>query len=177
MTRALWTAALAVLLFAGCEDRVRPSVVALGQTEVPSQESWNSTVVFSDSARTRALLTAGYIAVYTPQGYTLLSDSVHVDFYDDEERHTSQLTARRGRVNDRTRDFTAYESVKVLSDSGTVLKTDSLQWRNEEQIIITGAYVDIISPTEHITGHGLVSDQALRNYRILRVTGQTVAKE
>lgn len=175
--RQLLPAACLVLLFAGCEEKVRPSVVALAQSEVPSQESWNSTVVFSDSGKTRALLTAGYIAVYTPQGYTLLRDSVRVDFFDQQERHTSRLTAQRGRVNDRTRDFTAYESVRVLSDSGTVLKTDSLQWRNEEQLIVTQAFVEIIAPTEHLMGHGLVSDQALKNYRILRVTGQTVAKE
>jgi hypothetical protein len=32
--------------------------------------------------------------------------------------------------------------------------------------------VDIRSPREHIMGHGLISDQSLKNYRIFRVTGQ-----
>jgi LPS export ABC transporter protein LptC len=162
---------------AGCEERVRPAVAPVQQQELPSQESWNSTVVFSDSARVRARLRAGYIAVYSPQGYTLLSDSVTVDFYDEEERHTSVLTSRRGRVDDRTRDFAAYGSVRVRSDSGTVLTTDSLFWRNVDQTILTQAFVDILSPTEHITGHGLISDQSLKNYRIARVTGQTVTRE
>ena len=170
-------AAAMMLLLPACEERVRPAVVPEERTELPSQESWHSTVVFSDSGRMRARLRAGYIAVYMPQGYTLLSDSVTVDFYDEEERHTSVLTSRRGRVNDRTRDFVAYGNVRVTSDSGTVLTTDSLFWQNQEQLIVTQAFVDIVSPTEHITGHGLVSDQALKNYRIARVTGQTVAKE
>jgi LPS export ABC transporter protein LptC len=104
----------------------------------------------------------------------MLSDSVHVDFYDENEQHTSLLTARRGKVNDQNQDFEAHENVIVLSDSGTVLRTEHLFWDNASRKIHTDAYVDIASRTEHIMGHGMVSDQGLKNYRIFRVTGQSV---
>lgn len=165
------------LLFPACEEKVKPSVTPLEQTDTPDQESWNSTVTFSDSAKTRAVLWSGHIAMYTQRQYTLLSESVRVDFYNDLEQHTSTLTARRGKVNDVTRDFEAFGSVRVTSDSGTVLTTDSLFWSNQERRIYTDAFVDILSPTEHIMGHGLVSDQGLKNYRIARVTGQAVSQE
>lgn len=170
---------LAILLTvaAGCEEKLQPSVVPIPGPGIPSQESWRSTITFSDSARIKAILWAGYIAVFTDKEYTLMEDSVHVDFFNLDEQHTSELTARRARVNDRTKDFAAYDKVVVVSDSGSVLKTDSLFWNSRTQKIETDAFVEIISPTEHIRGHGLVSDQSLTDYRIFRVTGEAVVKE
>lgn len=120
---------------------------------------------------------AGHIAVFQEQRHTLLGDSIHVDFYNSRGEHTSVLTARRGKVNDETRDLEAYENVVVISDSGTTLRTDRLFWNNSTQEVHTDSYVDISSPTERIRGQGLVSDQSLRNYRIFRVTGQAVSHE
>jgi len=170
---ALLTAAA---LLTGCEEKLRPALVAV-QHEIPSQESWNSRVVFSDSARVKAILWAGHISMFSAGRYTLLDDSIHVDFYNDAGEHTSSMTARRGRVNDATRDFEAYENVVVVSDSGTTLKTEQLFWNNNDRTVHTDAFVDILSPTEHIMGTGLISDQSLKNYRIFRVTGQAVTQE
>jgi LPS export ABC transporter protein LptC len=168
---------LLVLVLCGCEEKVKPSFVPLTQTDLPSQESWKSRVVFSDSARTKAILWAGHIAVYSDQRYTLLDDSIHVDFYNEQEQHTSVLTARRGKVNDVTRDFEAYEHVVVVSDSGTVLRSERLFWANEQRRIHTDAFVDIASPKEHIMGQGMESDQGLKNYKIFKVTGQAMTHE
>ncbi|HUI10557.1 MAG TPA: LPS export ABC transporter periplasmic protein LptC [Bacteroidota bacterium] len=165
------------LMSAGCGRSVNPSVVPLPPSALPSQESWRSTVTFTDSARVKAVLWAGHIAEFQSERVTLLDDSVHVDFFDEEGRHTSLLTARRGKVNDATQDFEADDSVVVVSDSGSTMKTDRLFWTNADRTIHTDAYVDITSPTEHITGKGMVSDQDLRNYRIFRVTGEAVKGE
>jgi LPS export ABC transporter protein LptC len=165
---------LLAVLFAGCEERAKPSLIPLGEAAMPDQQSWRSTVTFSDSAVVKAVLWAGHIAVYHNRRETLLGDSIHVDFFDQAGRRTSTLTARRGRVDDQTRDFDAFENVVVTSDNGTVLRTDSLFWTNAERKIHTEAFVDIRSSTKQIRGHGLVSDQSLKNYRIFRVTGQAV---
>ncbi len=167
----------ALILLAGCAEKVNPTVQSLPDSGLPSQESWRSTVYFTDSSRVKAVLWAGHIADFQNQRVTLLDDSVHVDFFDREGRHTSLLTARRGKVNDATEDFTAYEHVIVVSDSGSTLKTDSLCWMNADRTIRTNAFVDITTATEHIMGQGFVSDQDLRNYRIFRVTGQALKHE
>lgn len=173
MRRAV-AAVFIALAAAGCEERTKPSLIPLGEEEIPTQQSWRSTVTFSDSAVVKAVLWAGRIAVYENRRETLLGDSIHVDFFDESGSRTSTLTARRGRVDDRTRDFDAFENVVVTSENGTVLRTDSLFWTNAERKIHTEAFVDIRSTTEQIRGHGLVSDQSLKNYRIFRVTGQAV---
>jgi LPS export ABC transporter protein LptC len=173
-----WMVVMAVSLLAlGCEEKIKPSVVELPGTELPSQESWNSTITFSDSARVKAILWAGHIAQYAQMRYTLLSDSIRVDFFDADQNHTSLLTAQRGKVNDATQDFVAYGNVVVISDSGTTLKTDSLFWTNATRKIHTQAFVDIVSPTEHIMGVGMESDQNLKNYKIFRVTGSALTKD
>ncbi len=175
--RGLLPVLLAAALLGGCEEKVKPSIVPLKEADLPSQESWNSTVTFSDSGRIKAILWAGHISVYTPQRYTTLDDSVHVDFFNDLGEHSSLLTARRGRVNDQTQDFEAYDHVVVISDSGTTLRTERLFWTNAERKIHTDAFVDIVSPKEHIMGQGMISDQGLKNYRIFKVTGQAVTNE
>jgi len=164
-------------VFAGCEEKVKPTVVPVETAELPSQESWKSTVVFSDSGRRSAILWAGHIAAYGQQRITLLGDSVHVDFFNDDGVHTSLLTARRGKVDDVTHDLEVYENVVVVSDGGTTLKTERLFWDNTTGKIHTDAFVDIQSPREHIMGHGMESDQGLKQYRIMRVTGQAVTNE
>lgn len=166
-----------LLVITGCEEKIKPSVVPLETAELPSQESWKSTVVFSDSGQRSAILWAGHIAAYAQERITFLSDSVRVDFFNENEVHTSLLTARRGKVNDLTHDLEVYENVVVVSDSGTTLKTERLFWNNTTHKIHTDAFVDIQSPREHIMGHGMESDQGLKQYKILRVTGQAVTNE
>jgi LPS export ABC transporter protein LptC len=168
---------LMALVLSGCEERAKPTVDPAASKELPSQESWNSTVVFSDSAHLKAVLWSGHISSYASRQLTELADSVHVDFFNELEQHTSLLTARRGIVHDATRDLEAYEHVVVVSDSGTTLRTERLFWNNATQKIYTDAFVDIQSPREHIMGHGMESDQSLKNYRIFKVTGQAVSNE
>jgi len=174
----LFAAAVALLLISGCEEKLKPPLTSIDVSKnLPSQESWNATITFTDSARVSAILRAGHIAVYMDRQVTMLDSGVTVDFYDTYGRHTSVLTSRRGRVNDATHDFEAHENVVVVSDSGTTLKTEDLFWNNVTGKIHTPAYVEITSPTEQIRGQGLESDQDLKHYTIFRPTGQGVTNE
>ena len=169
---------LAALLICACAEKIKPSVAntGLGQ-DVPSQESWNTSITFTDSGRVTAVVHAGHIAVLSSKKITLLDEGIKVDFFDEHERHTSVLTADRGTVHDETRDLEAYGHVVVVSDSGTTLQCEELFWDNAKQLIHTSVFVEISSPDEHIQGHGLESDQSLKNYRIFRVTGRAQANE
>ena len=165
---------LSMLFFAACsEEKIKPAVTSYNvEQDPPSQESWNAKIVFTDSGRVTGILHAGHIAMFTLRKFTRLDSGITVDFYDQQQHHTSVLTARRGRVNDLNHDFEAHDNVVVVSDSGTVLKTEDLYWQNKVQKITTPSFVDIVSPTEHIQGHGFESDQNLKHYTIFKVTGQ-----
>jgi LPS export ABC transporter protein LptC len=160
-----------LILFQYCSaKRVKPSVDAnLKIGELPSQESWNSIVTFTDSGKTKAILWAGHLRKYNEKRETLLDQNVKVDFYDQKEIHTTTLTSKNGRVDELTNNLFAKDSVVVKSDSVTI-KTDEMMWRNKDRKIVSDKFVKVISPREVIEGYGFESDQSLKNYIIYNIT-------
>ncbi len=162
-----------ILLGSGCEQKVKPRVTRLMKTELPDQESWNSTVILSDSGRTRAQVRAGHIAMYRSRQEIILDSNIVVDFFNASGEHSSVLTAKRGRVDDATKNLEAFGDVVVVSDSGTTVRTDYLAWDNRSRRVHSDAFVTIQSPTEFLQGYGFEADQGIRNYKIFRVSGRT----
>ena len=145
--------------------------------ELPAQESWNSTVFFTDSGKTVAILYSGHLQLYNTRKETILEDGVKVEFFNSLEMRTTTLTSKRGRVDERTNDLYAIDSVVAVNDSGIVVRTDELKWRNRDQKIVSEKFVTIESPDEHIEGYGFESDQHLRNYVIYNITYITRANK
>jgi len=153
------------------ENKVKPSIdTSLTVDEIPSQESWNSTIFFTDSGKTKAVLKAGHLRVFENSQQTLLDSGLKVDFYNDDQVKTTTLTSKRGRVNDATEDLYAMDSVVAVSDSGVTLKTEELEWRNKDRKIVSDKFVTITSDKEIIQGYGFESDQHLQNYVINNIT-------
>lgn len=162
------------LFTSSCKEKIKPSIInAKIEGGYPTQESWNARITFTREGALLAILEVKHLLIYEDRKETYLEDGLKVNFYNEEQKHTTTLTASRGRVNDITKDLSAYGNVIVISEDGTTLKTEKLYWKNETQKIETDAYVEIDSPREKIRGTGLISDQSLKNYKILNVTGQT----
>jgi hypothetical protein len=58
----------------------------------------------------------------------------------------------------------------AVNDSGIVITSDEMMWRNRDRKIVSDKYVTIVSPKEKIEGYGFESDQNLRNYIIYNIT-------
>jgi len=168
-----------LLILVSCTGKdVKPKVdSSFIAEELPAQESWNSTVFFTDSGKTAAILYTGHLQVFNARKETILDDGVKVEFFNSLEIKTTTLTSKRGRVDERTNDLYAIDSVIAVNDSGIVVKTDELKWRNRDKKIVSEKYVTIDSPDEHIEGYGFESDQHLRNYVIYNITYITKAKK
>lgn len=158
------------LILNSCDDKFKPSQTDLDAENAPNQESWNSTVTFSDSGKTRAILTAGHISVYKNKEYTLIDSGAMVDFYKDGEV-VSNLKGMSGKVNDRTKDIEIYDSVVVINKEGSELRTQKLIWNQNTQKVSSDVFVSIKTPNETIEGIGFESDQSLKNYKIYKVSG------
>ena len=163
---------LILLALYGCsEEKVKPGIDKnLKAEQLPTQESWGSTIVFTDSGYTAAILKTGHLRMYGETQQTLLDNNVKIDFYNTQKIVTTTLTSKRGKVEDITRDLYAYDSVVVRNNDGTVLTTEELKWRNTDKKIVTDKFVTIVSPREKIQGYGFESDQHLRNYTIKNIT-------
>jgi len=167
-----FSALILIILFSlSCsEEKVQPQVehsVTIG--EIPSNESWNSKTTFTDEGKIRAVLYSNHLKMFDKQKITLL-DGVKIDFYDKDQKKKSFLTSLRGKVDDVTQNMYAIDSVVAKNDSGVVLRTNELMWRNKDQKITSDKFVRITSPKETIEGYGFESDQHLDNYVIFNVT-------
>ncbi len=161
-----------MIVIVGCnKGDVKPHIdeTLIGR-ELPAQESWNSTVLFTDSGQTKAVLYSGHLQMFDERKETILDDGLKVEFFNSFEIKTTTLTSKRGRVDERTNDLFAIDSVVAVNDSGIVVKTDELVWRNKDKKIVSNKFVTIDSPQEHIEGFGFESDQHLRNYVIYNIT-------
>lgn len=168
---------LFLLLLTACEEKIAPSVLSdLRSTALPSQESWNSTITFSDSGIVKAILKAGHLASYESSKMTFLDQGVHVDFFDERGRHSSVLTSESGTVDENTDNLVATGNVVITSDSGVVVRTEKLTWDNNRQLIVSDEFVRVTTPKETLQGRGFEADQNLRNYKIFRVSGTAEAR-
>ncbi len=177
MIYIIYSIIFVLILISGCtKEKVEPTVnAAITSEEIPDQESWNSTIFFSDSGKTKAILYAGHLSVFSRLKETLMDDNIKIDFFNENDVKTTTLTAKRGRVDEKTNNLYAIDSVVAINDSGIVIRTDEMMWRNKDQKIISEKYVTITSPTEIIEGYGFESDQNLRNYVIYKITYITYA--
>jgi LPS export ABC transporter protein LptC len=138
---------------------------------IPSQESFHTTVTFSDSGKVKAVLKAGHIRVFGKYNYTLIDSGAAVDFYKNGIYH-STLTGKKGNIFDATKDVEVYDSVRIVSTEGSTLSTNKLYWVNKTRRIKTDEYVHIKTKTDDIQGYGFESDENLRNYSIYKVSGE-----
>ncbi len=166
-----------VFSFLACEDKLKPSIIQLPQTPLPSQESWDAEIIFSDSGRVRAILKANHIMVFQEQDVTILNEGFRVDFYDENGKHTSFLIADSGRVIEKTKNLEAYGNIIAVSDEGTKVETSRLFWDNERGKVRSDAFVKVTSSDEILQGYGFEADQDLKNYVVYRVSGQAKVKE
>lgn len=172
---ALWLLLfIALLTFPACEEKIKPSVLStVDSRTLPQQESWNSTIVVSDSGHICAIIWAGYIRVFESSQQTEMSQKVKVRFINPQGKLTSLLTSEEGSVDEVTNNMVARKNVVVVSSDSSRLTTEKLFWDNRRQLIYTPEYVEITTLKEKLQGHGFESDQSLKNYRVFRVTGQT----
>lgn len=170
----IWMICAVILSFFGCEEKTQPSIISTVDSQtLPQQESWNSTIVVSDSGRISAIILAGYIRVTDVNRQTQMSQGVKVRFFSREGKQTSILTSDEGSVDETSNNLEARKNVVVVSSDSSHMTTEQLFWDNQRQLIYTPAYVQITTLKEKMQGHGFESDQSLKHYRVFRVTGQT----
>lgn len=168
--RIFFSILILLSVYACADEKIQPQVNGSSSyEELPAHESWNSKIVFSDDGNIKAVLYTDYLKKYEIQRLTLL-DVVKIEFYNSDQKVATTLTSKRGKVDDATRNMIAIENVVAINDSGTVLKTEELMWRNSDQKIVTDRFVSIKSSKEIIEGFGFESDQQLRNYVVFNVT-------
>jgi len=170
---------LLLLMFSiSCNDeKIKPKInFTIAEENMPIQQSWNSKILFTENGILKGILYTDYLEAFKKPKEKLLTN-VKVEFFNSRGIKTSQLTSKRGRIDDISQDMFAIDSVVAINDSANVkLETDELMWRKKDQKIVSEKFVRITTETEIIEGYGLVSDQHIQNYVIKNVTYQTTTE-
>ena len=93
------------------------------------------------------------------QGNEVAVTNVNANAYGEQELN---LTARKGRIDRVTGDVDLEQDVVMTSDSGTVLKTDTLQWQRNNDLVQTDDKVRIEDGTMTIQGKGMEAHPSLK---------------
>ncbi len=82
-------------------------------------------------------------------------------------RVVSTLTARHGFLKTDNKDIRAEENVVMVSEEGTTLRTERLDWDQKAGLIKTDLPVAVERAQDILTGIGLEADRELKNIKIL----------
>ncbi len=103
-----------------------------------------------------------------------MDEGVDVDFFDEEEIHTTNLKSMIAEIDENTNFMTAIENVVVVSDSGVTLYTDTLKWDSKREIIYTASPIMLTTnKKDTLYGSGFESDVGLNHWKILYPSGVT----
>ncbi len=165
--------ALICLILWNCTklDDEKPGLTRDG---LPDQESWNSTIILTKQGARQAVVKSGHLEKFHERRFTLLDDSVTVDFYDQDEVHTSFLSSDMAEIDEKSNFMTAIGNVVVISDSGVTLYTDTLDWNSELELIYTDDSVMLTTQmNDTLHGVGFESDAGLGHWKVLKPSGVT----
>lgn len=170
-------AGLIILALAGCSDRRAVSPVP-SSGELPDQEVSEFALTETDEGRVDWKLYARDAATYNSRN-TIVAHVVRIDFFDEKGERSSELVAREGEINQRTRNMTARGDVVLATRDGTRLSTQELLFLNKEQKIVvpTTQLVRVEKGGDILTGYGFESDPDLTRFEFKRSVRATVRSE
>lgn len=156
----------------GCGGSPRmSSVPAAG--ELPDQEVSDFEASETDQGALQWKMYARSAATYRSRN-TVIAAGLRIDFYGDDRKRSSTLTAREGEMNDLTHDMTARGDVVIQTTEGTRMTTSQLQFLNKQQRIQTEAFVRVDRRGDVLTGWGFESDPDLKDFQFKRQVKATV---
>ena len=168
MPRIIVLAVAAALPLAalGCHGKPA-STTNGGELRIPDQEARDFTLTESSEGKKSWTLWASYAAMYDDQNL-VDAQRVRIEFFDTEGNRFSTLLADRGSVYQRTNDLDARGNVRVTTETGVTMETDSLRWLNSSGKIVSDAFVRVTRKNDVVTGYGFESDPNLDHFHLTR---------
>lgn len=138
-----------------------------GDYNFPDTQLDDATIVFTEDGVQSVVLDAVHIDRWERQDSTE-ADTVQIYFYDKNGVQRSSLIADRGLIHEKSEKFSVFGNVVAINEDSTILRTESLFWDPESELITTDDYVEIERANgDVVTGYGLRGDRHLQELEIL----------
>ena len=159
-----------ILIFISCSELTE--IQLLPSDNIPDQESWGAIIILTNKGKMRAKIQSGHLEKYNEKSHILLDTNVTVDFFDQDERHTSILTSDAAEIDQNTNNMKARGNVVAISDSGITLFSEILYWDSQKEKLYTEANIMITTlDKDTVFGTGFESNSNLKNWKILNPSG------
>jgi LPS export ABC transporter protein LptC len=158
--------ALAVVTMAGCQSRHAPTPSA-SDLRIPDQEARDFTLTETSEGKKNWTLLATYAAMYNDKNL-VDAKTIQIEFFDTKGKRSSTLTADQGLVDQRTNNLEAVGKVRIVTETGVRMETDSLRWINNTQKIVSESFVKVTRQGDVVTGYGFESDANLDHFHLKR---------
>src|SRR5438477_5030517 len=128
---------LSLLVFAiagspfGCQSRTAPTPGAT-DLHIPDQEARDFTLTETSEGKKNWTLWASYAAMYNAKNL-VDAKTIQIEFFDSKGQRYSTLVADQGLVDQRTNNLTAVGRVRIVTETGVHMETDSLRWLNQRE--------------------------------------------
>jgi len=155
-----------------CENDIKKVNFLTDKKKFPSESIIGAEILYSDSGRVTGKLVARKLDHYTGERpFTLMPKGVHVDFYDNDLKPETQLTANYALKYDDKEVLEAKGNVVIINAKGEKLNTEHIVWDQKKETINSDVFVKITTNTEILMGDGLESNQSFTKYKILKIRG------
>ncbi len=162
----LLLAVVAMVAMTGCKSRTAPTPDA-SDLQMPDQEARDFTLTETSEGTKNWTLWASHASMYNAKN---LVDArvIRIEFFDSKGKRYSTMVADQGLVDQRTNNLEAVGRVRVVTETGVHMETDSLHWTNSTQKIISDAFVKVTRNQDIVTGYGFESDPNLDHFHLKR---------
>jgi len=168
-------ALVAVAAIAGCQSRIAPTPRG-ADLRFPDQEARDFTLTETSEGKKNWTLWASYAAMYNDRNL-VDARSIRIEFFDSKGMRYSTLVADQGLVDQRTNNLEAVGKVRLVTETGVRMETDSLRWINNAQKIVSDAFVRVTRKQDVVTGYGFESDPNLDHFHLKREVRAEVRDE
>jgi len=147
----------------GCDNEETSSVNQNTDAEkLPSQEGYDSELYLTKAGIKQAVLHYGHMQRYEDEKVVYFDEGIELDFYDKNGKHTSYISAEKGKFFENSEDVIGQGNVIVVSDTGMTLFTEELRWDSEMNKIFSDTLVMITTKEgDTLYGKGFESDPDL----------------
>ena len=147
------------------------------EVDVPDSYYTDFNITYSDSGALKVKITGEILEQYAAtkeiEGKDIMKNSVHIRFYNQLKKVSSELRADYAIRFHESEKMYAKGNVIVINNQGEKLNTEKLLWDAKTKQITCDTTVLITKPSgQKIIGTSLVSDQNFENYQITGVTGE-----
>src|ERR1700743_2537910 len=173
-------AMVGIALITGCENDLKDiQKISASEVNKPIERYTSVDVIYSDSARVKAHMTAPLMIIYkTKKPYTEMPKGVKVIFYDNNLKESSTIVADYAVRHDLEKRIELNKNVVGTNIKGDTFTSDELIWDEDTKQIHSSKLVHVKMADGSITdGTGFTSDENFKHWILAQGTSKFNVKD